>query len=55
MILKLAELKNDGGLSLKTMLEKRQLVDDVEEEIERINEEKINIKNEDQSRLDLKV
>lgn len=55
MILKLAELKNDGGLSLKTMLEKSQLVDDVEEEIERINEEKINIKNEDQSSLDLKV
>lgn len=54
-IIQLAQLKNEGALSLRTMLEKSQLVDDVEEELERIEEEKIKIENEDTSNLDLRV
>ena len=54
-IIQLAQLKNEGALSLRTMLEKSQLVDDVNEELERIEEEKIKIENEDTSNLDLRV
>ena len=54
-VLKLAQLKNDGGISLETMLEKSQFIDDVEEELKRIESEKIQIENNDTSNLDLVV
>lgn len=54
--LQIAELYNAGAISKRTMLEKLQMVKDVEEELERMEEEKPNIDTTDKnSDLDLRV
>lgn len=54
--LQLAELYNAGGISRKTMLENMQIVKDVDEELKRIEEEKLKIDTTDKnSNLDLRV
>lgn len=54
--LKLAELHNAGGISLRTLLENEQVVKDVDEELKRIEEEKPKIDTTDKnSNLDLRV
>lgn len=54
--LQIAELYNAGAISKKTMLEKMQMVKDVDEELERMEEEKPKIDTTDKnSNLDLRV
>ena len=54
--LQIAELYNAGAISKKTMLEKMQMVKDVDEELERMKEEKPKIDTTDKnSNLDLRV
>ena len=54
--LQLAELHNAGAISKRTILEKIQVVDDVDEELKRLKEEKPNIDTTDKNKLlDLKV
>ena len=56
LALQVAELHNAGGISKKTMLEKMQMVKDVDEELERMEEEKPKIDTTDKnSNLDLRV
>lgn len=54
--LEIAELYNAGAISKRTMLERMQIVKDVDEELERMEQEKPNLETTDETNnLDLKV
>ena len=54
--MEIAELYNAGAISKRTMLERMQIVKDVDEELERMEQEKPNLETTDETNnLDLKV